>query len=147
MNIAAPMSGIFAAGDVANHFHPLVGRHIRVEHYQNAISQGMAAARSMLGKLQQPYAEVHWFWSDQYQYNIQYAGFHTQWDQFVVRGNLEQRDFLGFYLKDGRISAAVAVNRGKDLRLTMRLIEAQVPVDVADLTNEEVKLRSLLPKA
>jgi len=64
-----------------------------------------------------------------------------------VRGNLEQRDFLGFYLKDGRIIAAVAVNRGKDLRLTMRLIEAQVPVDVADLTNEEVKLRSLLPKA
>lgn len=141
------VEGIFAAGDVANHFHPLVGRHIRVEHYQNAISQGMAAARSMLGKLQQPYAEVHWFWSDQYQYNIQYAGFHTQWDQFVVRGNLEQRDFLGFYLKDGRISAAVTVNRGKDLRLTMRLIEAQVPVDVADLTNEEVKLRSLLPKA
>lgn len=141
------VAGIYAAGDVANHYHPLAGRHIRVEHYQNAIAQGMAAARSMLGKLHQPYAEVHWFWSDQYEYNIQYAGFHSQWDQFVVRGNLAQRDFLGFYLKDERICAAVAINRGKDLRLTMRLIEAQVPVSAAELANEEVKLRALLPRS
>jgi 3-phenylpropionate/trans-cinnamate dioxygenase ferredoxin reductase subunit len=63
------IAGIYAAGDVARHFHPLVGRHIRVEHYQNAISQGMAAARNMLGK-QQAYTEVHWFWSDQYKYKV-----------------------------------------------------------------------------
>jgi 3-phenylpropionate/trans-cinnamate dioxygenase ferredoxin reductase subunit len=55
------VAGMYAAGDVANHYDPLVGRHIRVEHDQNAIAQGMAAARSMLGKLQQPYAEVPWF--------------------------------------------------------------------------------------
>jgi 3-phenylpropionate/trans-cinnamate dioxygenase ferredoxin reductase subunit len=128
---------------VARHFHPLVGRHIRVEHYQNAISQGQAAARNMLGK-QQAYAEVHWFWSDQYDYNIQYAGFHGQWDQFVVRGNLEQRNFIGFYLRDQRIIAAVAMNRPKDLRLTMPLIQAKTPVEVKNLADESVKLRSLL---
>jgi 3-phenylpropionate/trans-cinnamate dioxygenase ferredoxin reductase subunit len=104
------IEGIYAAGDVARHYHcPLVGRHIRVEHYQNAIS-GQAAARNMLGQ-RQPYAEVHWFWSDQYDYNIQYAGFHGKWDEFVIRGNLDQRDFIGFYLQDQRIGAAVAMNR------------------------------------
>lgn len=137
------IEGIYAAGDVARHYHPLVGRHIRVEHYQNAISQGQAAARNMLGK-QQPYAEVHWFWSDQYDYNIQYAGFHGEWDQFVVRGSLEQWNFVGFYLRDQRIIAAVAINRPKDLRLAMPLIQAKVPVDVKNLADESVKLRSLL---
>lgn len=122
---------------------PLVGRHIRVEHYQNAISQGIAAARNMLGK-QQVYNEVHWFWSDQYDYNIQYAGFHDEWDQFVVRGSLEQRDFVGFYLREGRVGAAIAINRPKDLRLTMPLIQAKTQVDVIRLADESVKLRSLL---
>ena len=137
---------IYAAGDVADHYHPLINRHMRVEHYQNALAQGQAAARSMLGKQTQPYAEVPWFWSDQYTYNIQYAGFHSKWDNFVVRGDLAQRDFLGFYLKDQRISAAVAINRGKDLRLTMRLIEAQIQVDAQALADEAVKLRTLVPR-
>ncbi len=139
------IEGIYAAGDVAKHYHPLIGRHIRVEHYQNAISQGQAAARNMLGK-QQVYAEVHWFWSDQYDYNIQYAGFHGEWDEFVVRGSLAERNFIGFYLKDRRIAAAVAINRPKDLRLTMPLIQVKTPVDVKNLADESVKLRSLLPR-
>jgi 3-phenylpropionate/trans-cinnamate dioxygenase ferredoxin reductase subunit len=136
---------IYAAGDVARHYHPLVGKHIRVEHYQNAISQGQAAARSMVGKLE-PYTEVHWFWSDQYDYNIQYAGFHGEWDEFVVRGSLEDRKFVGFYLKDGRIGAAVAINRAKDLRLGSLLIKAQVQVDPKDLVDESVNLKKLIPR-
>lgn len=138
------IDGIYAAGDVANHFHPLIGRHIRVEHYQNAIMQGQAAARNMLGK-QQSYAEVHWFWSDQYDYNIQYAGFHGHWDEFVVRGSLAERNFVGFYLKDRRINAAIAINRGKDVRLAMQLIQAKVEVEAKTLQDESVKLRSLIP--
>jgi 3-phenylpropionate/trans-cinnamate dioxygenase ferredoxin reductase subunit len=138
------VEGIYAAGDVANHYHPLIGRHIRVEHYQNAIMQGQAAARNMLGK-QQPYAEVHWFWSDQYDYNIQYAGFHGAWDEFVVRGSLDERNFVGFYMKDRRINAAVAINRGKDVRLAMQLIQAKVEVEAKALQDESVKLRSLIP--
>ena len=139
------IEGIYAAGDVANHYHPLVGRHLRVEHYQNAILQGQAAARNMLGQ-QQPYAEVHWFWSDQYEHNIQYAGFHGEWDNFVVRGDLDQRNFIGFYLKDNRIGAAVAMNRHKDLRLTMPLIQARVQVEAENLVDESVKLRSLISR-
>lgn len=134
---------IYAAGDVARHYHPLIGRHIRVEHYQNAISQAMTAARNMLGQ-QQAYSEVHWFWSDQFEYNIQYAGFHGEWDQLVVRGSLEERNFIGFYLKGQCIGAAVAINRPKDVRLTMPLIQAKTQVDINRLADEAVKLRSLL---
>ncbi len=79
--------GIYAAGDVANHYHPVFRRQIRVEHWHNAIKQGACAARNMLGRVV-PYDEIHWFWSDQYETNVQYAGFHTKWDQLVVRGRL-----------------------------------------------------------
>ena len=77
------VEGIYAAGDVANHYHPVFGRHIRIEHWQNALKQGPAAARNMLGE-GGPYEEIPWFWSDQYEHNLQYAGFHTEWDELVV---------------------------------------------------------------
>jgi NADH dehydrogenase FAD-containing subunit len=64
------VEGVYAAGDVANHYHPLFDRRIRAEHWQHAIKHGQAAARNMLG-MQNPYDEVYWFWSDQYNYNLQ----------------------------------------------------------------------------
>jgi 3-phenylpropionate/trans-cinnamate dioxygenase ferredoxin reductase component len=140
------VEGIYAAGDVANHYHPVFGRRIRVEHWQNALKQGPAAARSMLGK-SEPYDEIPWFWSDQYDYNLQYAGFHTEWDDLVVRGSMEERNFVVFYRKDGRVLAAVAVNRGRDLRRSMRLIKAQRPVDAIKLQNPDVDLRALVSVA
>ena len=106
---------VFAAGDVANQLHPLFGR-IRVEHYNNAEKQGAAAARSMLG-IGAPYAYVHTFWSDQYDSKLEYVGHVRKWDQFVVRGSLDERKFLGFYLADGELKAAVGVNRGGDPEL------------------------------
>jgi 3-phenylpropionate/trans-cinnamate dioxygenase ferredoxin reductase subunit len=140
------VEGIYAAGDVANHYHPLFGRLIRVEHWQNAIHQGRAAARSMLGKLE-PYDDIHWFWSDQYDYNIQYAGFHSGWDELVVRGSLDQRNCVVFYMQEQRIAAAVAFNRGRDVQRVMRLIKARVEVDTAKLQDENTDLRSLMPGA
>ena len=137
------VSGIYAAGDVANHYHPLFKRRIRVEHWQNAIKQGAAAARNMLGR-QVPYDEVHWFWSDQYDANLQYAGFHSTWEQLVVRGRLGSDSFLACYVNEGRIDAAVALNRAKDLRRMMSLIKARRPIDLEQLRDERVDLRSLL---
>ena len=136
--------GIFAAGDVANHYHPVCGRHMRVEHWQNGVKQGAAAARSMLGR-GQPYDEVHWFWSDQFDANIQYAGFHAAWDQIVVRGSLAERKFLAFFLTAGRVESAVAINQGRDLRRAFPLIRARVPVDPARLADPQVDLRTLVP--
>jgi 3-phenylpropionate/trans-cinnamate dioxygenase ferredoxin reductase component len=136
----ASVEGIYAAGDVANHYHPVFRRRIRAEHWRNALDQGPAAARSMLGK-GEPYDEVPWFWSDQYDFNLQYAGYHTEWDDLVIRGNMEERNFVAFYRKDGRVLAAVAANRGRDLRRSMRLIKAQQPIDAAKLRDPDVDLR------
>jgi len=106
---------VFAAGDVANHLHPLFGR-VRVEHYNNAEKMGAAAARSMLGS-KAGYGYIHTFWSDQYEHKLEYAGHARQWDEFVVRGSLEDRKLVGFYLQGGVVRAAVGLNRGGDPEL------------------------------
>lgn len=136
------IDGIYAAGDVANHYHPVFERRIRVEHWDNALKQGPTAARNMLGK-DEPYEEIPWFWSDQYDTNLQYAGFHTSWDELVVRGSLEERSFVAFYCTEGRVLAAVAVNRGRDLRRTIPLINARRPVEPAKLRDPDIDLRTL----
>ncbi|HVH64814.1 MAG TPA: FAD-dependent oxidoreductase [Candidatus Acidoferrum sp.] len=105
---------VFAAGDVANHLHPLFGR-VRVEHYNNAEKMGAAAARAMLGS-DAPYDYLHTFWSDQYEHKIEYVGHVRKWDQFIVRGSMRGR-FIGFYLRDGVLKAAVGLNRGGDPEL------------------------------
>lgn len=135
--------GIYAAGDVANHYHPVFGTRMRVEHWQNAMQQSAAAARTMLGK-RQSYDPVHWFWSDQYDVNLQYAGFHHTSEQLVVRGDLEARDFTAFYLNQARVDAVVALNRGKDVRRVMPLIKARLRVDPEQLGDDGVDLKGLV---
>jgi 3-phenylpropionate/trans-cinnamate dioxygenase ferredoxin reductase subunit len=90
------------------------------------------------------YDDVHWFWSDQYDVNLQYAGYHTAAEQVVVRGSLGADAFLVCYMNDGRIDAALAFNRGKDLRRVMPLIKARRTVRPGDLRDETVDLRSLM---
>jgi 3-phenylpropionate/trans-cinnamate dioxygenase ferredoxin reductase component len=138
---ATNVPGIYAAGDVANHYHPVFGRHIRVEHWQNAMRQGAGAASNMLGELV-PYDEVPWFWSDQYDANIQYAGYHTSYDDLVVRGQLNDASYAAFYMTGGLIDAVVGLNRAKDVRRTMPLIKARRPIDPDRLRDDKVDLRS-----
>jgi 3-phenylpropionate/trans-cinnamate dioxygenase ferredoxin reductase component len=108
---------VYAAGDVANHLHPLFGR-IRVEHFNNAEKQGAAAARSMLGSAV-PYDYLHSFWSDQYQHKVEYVGHAAAWDEFVVRGSVEEGRLIGFYLAAGVVRAAVGLDRGGDPELDL----------------------------
>jgi 3-phenylpropionate/trans-cinnamate dioxygenase ferredoxin reductase component len=136
------VSGVYAAGDIANHYHPIFNRRIRVEHWQNAIKQGAAAARNILGR-RVPYDEIHWFWSDQYDANLQCAGFHTTWEQLIVRGRLDSDSYLACYVNDGRIDAVVGLNRAKDVRRVMPLIKSRRAVDLEQLRDEAVDLRSL----
>jgi 3-phenylpropionate/trans-cinnamate dioxygenase ferredoxin reductase subunit len=136
------VDGVYAAGDVANHYHPLFGRRIRVEHWDNALKQGATAARNMLGQ-GVAFDDPHWFWSDQYEHNLQYMGFASAWDEFVVRGNVADRSFVGFYVNDGIIDAVVAVNRGKEVRRSAGLIRSRRPVDLLQLRDEDVDLRKL----
>jgi 3-phenylpropionate/trans-cinnamate dioxygenase ferredoxin reductase subunit len=133
------VEGIFAAGDVANHHNPVFGGRVRVEHWQNAIKHGQAVALSMLGK-GAPYRDVYWFWSDQYELNLQYVGYHTEWDDLVVRGSLEDRSFVAFYVRDGRVMAAVGIGRGDEVQRSAALIEAGAPVETDKLSNEAIDL-------
>ena len=136
------IEGIYAAGDVANHWHPVFNRRIRVEHWQNAMRQGAAAALNMLGR-SVVYNDIPWFWSDQYDWNLQYAGFHTRWDELVIRGRADSDSFLACYLNDGRIDAAIAVNRGADVRRVIPLIKGRQLVDPRLLADEKFDLRQI----
>jgi 3-phenylpropionate/trans-cinnamate dioxygenase ferredoxin reductase subunit len=146
----ASVPDVYAAGDVANHDHPLFGR-VRVEHYNNAERQGRAAAGSMLGS-DTPYDYLHSFWSDQYEHKLEYVGHATEWDRFVVRGSVEQLQFLGFYLQQGQLRAAMGLNRGGDPELDRdcematcaRLVAARTRPRSDDLADEDVELSSLL---
>jgi 3-phenylpropionate/trans-cinnamate dioxygenase ferredoxin reductase subunit len=141
----ASVDGVFAAGDVAKHQHPLFGL-VRTEHWNNARAQGRAAALNMMGR-DTVYDEVHWFWSDQYEHTIQYAGYHRTWDELVIRGSLEARSFAAFYLQEGRVQAVVALDRPADVRDAMPLIAAGGAADAAKLRAEDVPLGDLATMA
>jgi 3-phenylpropionate/trans-cinnamate dioxygenase ferredoxin reductase subunit len=140
---------VYAAGDVANHLHPVLGR-IRVEHYNSAGHHGAAAARSMLGSAA-PYDYLHNFWSDQYQHTLQYVGHATSWDDFVVRGSLPEGKLVGFYLLGGVVRAAVGFDRGGDpewdpgseMAACARLVARRARPDRGALTDERTDLWSL----
>jgi 3-phenylpropionate/trans-cinnamate dioxygenase ferredoxin reductase subunit len=134
---------VYAAGDVASRPDAFTGKRIRVEHFQNAQNAGPAAARNMLGN-DVPFQEVPWFWSDQYDVNLQMLGHSPPTPDRVVRGSLPARDFIAFDLDGDRIVAAVALNRGKDISAARRLIERRVSVDRTRLADEDVALRDLL---
>jgi 3-phenylpropionate/trans-cinnamate dioxygenase ferredoxin reductase subunit len=136
--------GVFAIGDVARHDHPVFGP-IRVEHYDNALKMGAHVAGVMLGK-DEPFDDPHWFWSDQYDADIQMAGFAFTWDEIVIRGNMEERQFAAFLLKDGQLLSTFAMNRPKDVRRSMKLIKARAHPTREQLEDPDVDLRTLVPK-
>ncbi len=138
----ASVDGVFAAGDVANHYHPVFERRIRTEHWNNAKAQGRVAALNMMGR-DTPYDEIHWFWSDQYEHTIQYAGYHREWDDLVIRGSLESRSFAAFYLLGGRVQAVVSLDRPADVQDAMAIIRSGGRADPAKLRDEGVELASL----
>jgi 3-phenylpropionate/trans-cinnamate dioxygenase ferredoxin reductase subunit len=141
---------VFAAGDVTNHQHPIFGR-LRVEHWNNGYQHGRAAARSLVGGTS-PYDYIHTFWSDQYEHVIEYVGFAASWDRIVFRGRPESRKFLGFYLKDQIVRAAVGLDRGGDpedpkgdseLKAAVDMVRRRVKIDPVKLADEAVDLRRL----
>jgi 3-phenylpropionate/trans-cinnamate dioxygenase ferredoxin reductase subunit len=140
---------VYAAGDVANPLQPVLGR-IRVEHYNSAAHHGAAAARSMLGSTA-PFGYIHNFWSDQYEHTLQYVGHATSWDDFVVRGSLQEGKLVGFYLLGGVVRAAVGLDRGGDpeydrdseMAASGRLVARRARPDRGVLTDERADLWSL----
>lgn len=136
---------IFAAGDVTNQPNAVLGRRVRLESWENAQNQGIAAAKAMLDA-GEPYGDVPWFWSDQYDVNLQLIGMPDGWDEAVTRGDPADGEFCVFYLKDGRIDGGVAVNSGRDLRFAKRLMQAGKQVSAADLADTSIKMQALLKR-
>jgi 3-phenylpropionate/trans-cinnamate dioxygenase ferredoxin reductase component len=138
--------GVYAAGDIANAYHPFYGAYIRVEHWANALNQGPAAARNMLGYAT-PYDPVPYFFSDQYDIGMEYAGFATSWDRVVFRGDPANREFIAFWIAGDRVVAGMNVNVWDVNDTLQRLIRARTAVDDRRLTDPDVPLDDLLPVA
>jgi 3-phenylpropionate/trans-cinnamate dioxygenase ferredoxin reductase subunit len=137
---------VFGAGDVALHDHPVFGL-IRVEHFDNAIKMGETAARNMLGR-GEIFDDPHWFWSDQYDVQIQMAGYAPTWDRMVVRGSLDERSFCAFLLDgDGVLRSAVSIAWPRDVRRSFELIRSQARPDPDALEDPDVDLRTLAADA
>jgi len=135
---------VFAAGDVANAFHPLYGRHVRVEHWANALNGGPAAARSMLGR-GISYDAVPYFYSDQYDLGMETAGLPEPgtYDQIVYRGDRDAREFIAFWLSGGAVVAGMNVNVWDVNDDIQALIRARGPVDVTRLADPDIPLPDL----
>jgi 3-phenylpropionate/trans-cinnamate dioxygenase ferredoxin reductase component len=134
--------GVFAAGDVANAHHPFYGERIRVEHWANALNQGPAAARNMLGQ-SVPYERLPYFFSDQYDVGMEYSGFARTWDRVVFRGDPQGREFVAFWLADGRVVAGMNVNVWDVNDAIQQLIRERVEVDNRRLADPDVPLEEL----
>lgn len=133
---------VFAAGDVTVQPSWRADRLVRYESYQNAQEQAAVAAAAMLGQ-EPPSRETPWFWSDQFDMNIQTAGDLGWSDEVILRGDRDALSFAAFHMRGNRVAGVFAVNRGKEVRAGMKLIEADIPVDAGDLLDESVDLRKL----
>ena len=132
---------IFAAGDVANSFHPLLGRRVRVEHWANALSGGPAAARSMLGQPVE-YDPVPYFYSDQYDLGMECAGLPSPgtYDQIAYRGDRAALEFIAFWLSRGTVVAGMNVNVWDVNDDIQALIRSAREVDLSRLANPDIPL-------
>jgi 3-phenylpropionate/trans-cinnamate dioxygenase ferredoxin reductase subunit len=129
--------GVFAAGDVANAFHPFYQRHLRVEHWANALNQPATAARAMLGK-PASYDRLPYFFSDQYEVGMEYHGYATAWDEVVFRGDLAAREFIAFWLEHGRVVAGMNVNVWDVGDSIKALIHSREAVDAERLRDADI---------
>ncbi|MCX4732218.1 NAD(P)/FAD-dependent oxidoreductase [Streptomyces sp. NBC_01363] len=135
---------IFAAGDVANVAHPLLGTRLRVEHWANALNSGPAAARAMLGQ-EVSYDRVPYFFSDQYDLGLEYSGWAPpgSYDQVVIRGDAGKREFIAFWLKDRRVLAGMNVNVWDVTETVQGLVRSGRQIDPDALADPSVPLESL----
>ena len=140
-SLRASADGVFAAGDVANHAHPLFGR-LRVEHWANALEQGPSAARAMLGS-DVVYERVPYFFSDQYDVGMEYAGHSAPGDTVVFRGDPATREFVAFWVRDGRVTAGMNVNVWDVNEHLQELVRSGASVDADRLRDADVPLDEL----
>lgn len=137
---------IYAAGDCTRHPNPLLGVNLRLESVHNALEQAKTAAAAMCGELI-PYAQIPWFWSDQYDVKLQIVGLSNGYDQTVTRGDKAAHSFATFYLRDGQLLAVDAINSPREFMLGKKLVTAGAVFDPQQLADESVDFKSLATAA
>jgi 3-phenylpropionate/trans-cinnamate dioxygenase ferredoxin reductase subunit len=138
-NVAA----VYAAGDVANAWHPRYRRHVRVEHWANALNQGTTAGRNVAGR-REVYDRLPYFFSDQYDLGMEYVGLSSSSDELVVRGDLDAREFVAFWHRDGVVSAAMNVNVWDVVEDLKAIITADRPVDPDRLADPKIEIGDVI---
>jgi 3-phenylpropionate/trans-cinnamate dioxygenase ferredoxin reductase component len=140
------LEDVYAAGDVTNHYNPILQRNVRLESWQNAQNQAIAAVHNLAGT-PRPYAEVPWFWSDQFGVNIQLVGVTEPGLDIVWRGERHTGRCMAFGLLEGRVRFAAAFNAGGEIRFARRLIEGRAQLAPERLADPALKLKDLLTEA
>jgi 3-phenylpropionate/trans-cinnamate dioxygenase ferredoxin reductase subunit len=135
---------IFAAGDVANAYHPLLDKHIRVEHWANALKQPAVAATGLLGG-EASYADLPYFYTDQYDLGMEYVGYVESegYDEVVFRGDVDGREFIAFWLTEGRVLAGMNVNVWDVVDPIKELVRSRKVVDREQLRRPDHPLEEL----
>jgi 3-phenylpropionate/trans-cinnamate dioxygenase ferredoxin reductase component len=138
--------GVYCAGDIAFHPHPVLGRAIRVEHWEVAKNQGRAVAAAIVDG-PAPYKKLPYFWSDQYDVSMEYRGQASGDHQEVWRGDPESLAFSVFYLREGLVDAVLSMNDKKTNEAGGKLIESRHHVDEAGLADPSVDISEMIPAA
>jgi 3-phenylpropionate/trans-cinnamate dioxygenase ferredoxin reductase subunit len=135
--------GVFAAGDLADAWHPLFQTRIRLEHWSSALNQGPVAAKNMLG-MRVAYERIPYFFSDQYDVGMEYSGYAPTWDEVVFRGDPASGAFIAFWLKDGRLAAGMNVNTWDVNAAIAAIVASQKPIDADRLRDPDIELAQVV---
>ena len=137
---------ILAIGDCTNHPNKLLGRRLRLESVHNAQEQAKTAAATLMGELK-PYAQIPWFWSDQYDLKLQIVGISTGYDRVVLRGDPDSRSFAAFYMQGDLLIAVDAVNKPREFMLSKKLIADGARLDPDILADTDIPFKDLVTAA
>ncbi|MFG2698116.1 NAD(P)/FAD-dependent oxidoreductase [Kitasatospora sp. NPDC048407] len=136
------LPGVWAVGDCVSYPSARFGTRLAVQHWDHALHSGGAVAASVLGTLDTPYDPVPYFWSEQFDRMVQYAGRHAGADHLLWRGSPSERDWTVLWLRDGKLVALLAVDRPRDLAQGRRLIERGTVLDPALAADPAVQLKA-----
>jgi 3-phenylpropionate/trans-cinnamate dioxygenase ferredoxin reductase subunit len=140
--LESSVPGIYAAGDIANAWQSRYRRHLRVEHWANALHQGVTAGRNAAGQ-HDTYGRLPYFFSDQYDLGMEYVGLAGHGDALIVRGDLEGRRFIAFWHRDGIVTAAMNVNVWDVAEDLKAIVASSVAVDLNGLADPDVALTEI----
>ncbi|MEC7735283.1 MAG: FAD-dependent oxidoreductase, partial [Pseudomonadota bacterium] len=134
---------IYSAGDCTLHPNSYYNKDIRLESVHNAIEQGKTVASSIMDK-KEPYNQIPWFWSDQYDLKLQIAGLCIDYDDIIVRGNSDNRSFAVFYMKNNYMIASDCINRPGEHMMSRKIISDKIIVDQNRLSDDSIPIKEVI---